>query len=65
MQLKPCPFCGNHLYDEEANNIFSGQDTLRYSIHCYKCGARTDYFSTVFQAVNAWNMRANDEQIQP
>jgi Lar family restriction alleviation protein len=51
--LKPCPFCGHkaELYDATPH--------LNWA-HCLGCGAETDEYDTMAEAVAAWNRRAGD-----
>jgi Lar family restriction alleviation protein len=45
-KLKPCPFCG-------------GKDIRFFKswLRCEKCGCETDFYSTVAEAIEAWNTR--------
>lgn len=54
-KLKPCPFCGGKakLY---------GRNVGMYWHMCRKCGASTKQSPTEFDAIIAWNKRANSEK---
>ena len=49
-ELKPCPFCGDDA------NIVTGNTW----VHCMGCGAETDYYDTVEEAIEAWNRRVGE-----
>lgn len=49
-ELKPCPFCS-----DEAKWSYAGAD---YIVFCPGCGASTDKYDTVNEAIEAWNTRA-------
>lgn len=52
--LKPCPFCGS----ESIKKIGAG-DGLCYSyVECSQCGASTDGYIGIENAVAGWNRRA-------
>lgn len=55
--LERCPFCNGEAYVLDQLHIFS-----RASVCCTSCHARTAYYSTVKQAVDNWNMRADDNE---
>ena len=52
-KLKPCPFCGNKAL--HTNNIFGEHYVVCTSCTCAGPGAWTEK-----EAIEAWNMRAND-----
>lgn len=49
-----CPFCGG----EPLINGF--EILIRYYVKCRGCGATSDEFGTVEEAVAAWNARRTD-----
>jgi hypothetical protein len=48
-ELKPCPFCGNHVRIWHVNG--------GYNIQCNVCGNGTITFIKLECAVEAWNRR--------
>ena len=55
--LKPCPFCANRavrLVDDGYSN---------YWVQCSNCFAQSDAFLTRYEAVRAWNNRADSTAI--
>ena len=48
-KLKPCPFCGGTA------NIAKGR--IEFWAYCPHCGARTEFYETEREAVDAWNAR--------
>ena len=65
--LKPCPFCGGEA--RIRNWVTSGvPKASRAIVICQKCLASTDWFcdkggdaESVFDAIEAWNRRAGEE----
>ena len=60
MELKPCPFCGDIDPDIEElsiNGLFIGS----YCVECFNCHAKTDYFDTEEEAIEAWNRRIDNK----
>lgn len=53
-ELKPCPFCG-------AGAVIMGKRAVYIMCGNYRCMARTEKFSCVKIAKEAWNRRTNDE----
>lgn len=51
-ELKLCPFC-------EGEAEIKGRAC--YWIECGKCFTTTDMYKTVEQAIDAWNIRANEK----
>ena len=53
-ELKPCPFCG-------ADDI-SVWDKSRYDVcvRCNNCYCKTGWYSTIDDAVTAWNTRPDN-----
>ena len=66
IELKPCPFCGGtaKLYREQGIGGYFGS-----VIRCEDCGAKAAWKQISYttacdhEAAEAWNRRANDEQI--
>lgn len=58
-ELKPCPFCGGKgtvtLYPTVGGNW-----RLAYVVCCNECWAKTGYYDTRREAVEAWNWRHDD-----
>ena len=54
-ELKPCPFCGGEAHYDVAIERNSGYAT--YYVFCRYCGAETSMFSSIPEAVAAWNLR--------
>jgi ssDNA-binding Zn-finger/Zn-ribbon topoisomerase 1 len=54
-ELKPCPHCGNKIQK------FMGKDAPEWWINCENCSS---FSNTKQQAVERWNMRANDGDYQ-
>lgn len=52
-ELKPCPFCGGR-----AELYGSWQDS--WIVECVKCHASTDDYKENFDAILAWNARADE-----
>jgi len=55
-ELKPCPFCGGEAHYDVAVERQGGYAT--YYVFCRYCGAETAMFSSIPDAVAAWNKRA-------
>lgn len=49
-KLKPCPFCGG----KAVTNI---DETGKYKVFCTSCIAKTDTYTNVTYAIQAWNRR--------
>ena len=70
-ELKPCPFCGGEAcVCKISPRLYRPSRNHEYTVVCYGCdllfGFDEDYggeFDTEEQAIDAWNRRANDEQI--
>ena len=68
-ELKPCPFCGGEakIY---ATTTGPFPNHAKHYCYCEKCFASGQSFSdftndgsSVFDAIEAWNRRADDERI--
>ena len=68
-ELKPCPFCGGEakIY---ATTTGTFPNHAKHYCYCEKCFASGQSFSdftndgsSVFDAIEAWNRRADDERI--
>ena len=53
VKLKKCPFCGS-----DAKDIY---ECRMYIVECSKCKTKTIHFSTLKEAIDTWNSRANDK----
>lgn len=60
-ELKPCPFCGGEA-QRDSNNAHNGDrmdDWEWFAVYCPNCGcAHTPPFKTTYEAIAAWNRRA-------
>lgn len=64
-ELKPCPFCGGEAEIRDCGRIIKKQRRPFYTIRCSACmGTVPKYSSTILQAVEAWNRRAEDGKEQ-
>jgi Lar family restriction alleviation protein len=55
-ELKPCPFCG----EIEINTSSNGMDS-EFAV-CENCGAEGPSKGTRFDAIGAWNRRADQSK---
>lgn len=53
-KLKPCPFCGSAMIGLASVEFGETQ------AFCDNCGAKTESYMSVKNAVDAWNRRASD-----
>lgn len=53
--LKSCPFCGCEAEIITAESIHGG---YLFGIMCKYCGSRGDFHHAEYQAIDAWNSRA-------
>lgn len=61
-ELKPCPFCGGEGCVQE--HVFSGY-TSTFGVVCLDCCCETrQFYDSKEDAIEAWNRRVNDEQVQ-
>ena len=57
-ELKPCPFCGSADVQKEYDS------ELPFNrVRCNNCESSSGIYDDMKYAVEAWNRRANDEQI--
>ena len=54
-ELKPCPFCGSVVIEENTNNFGS---FVFHFMCCERCSAKTAYYETKKSAIDAWNKRS-------
>lgn len=56
-ELRPCPFCGG----EAAVSIvpFINAEGSGYVAQCESCWAKSGYYQTKAEAIEAWNRRAD------
>jgi Lar family restriction alleviation protein len=59
-ELKPCPFCGNIDIKIHAPYFTENRYVM---VQCYSCNCSTAVYKTVDQAVEAWNRRTKEEDI--
>ena len=64
IKLKPCPFCG-----EEAHITFSNDNHRRPYVECdtLHCAGNKTYqwhYKTIEEAVEAWNRRSGNENVE-
>ena len=68
MKVKSCPCCGRIEYLGIQAKFIS--NNLVYRVICNKsfnhtsemgCGLRTDWFLTIQEAIEKWNLRTNNE----
>ena len=57
--LKPCPFCGQPPNVMDADK----EDILLFETVCSHCGASSDNYDTIEEAITAWNTRAKQDEI--
>ena len=73
-KLKPCPFCGERKevylkYLEGSNTLYvdehgeTNSTPLLHTVICTACNATIGKYEASIMAIEAWNRRANDEQI--
>lgn len=58
MELKPCPFCGEH----KNLNLTIGSPhypTMNWQIKCKNCFVSSGWFGTKDEAIEAWNERVD------
>ena len=58
--LKPCPFCGGEAKSKSSVDVFGHEGF--FSVLCRKCYARTGYYETEAEVIEAWNRRANEKE---
>ena len=56
-ELKPCPFCGSAVCEE---NIWEHSGGGYYQVQCENCGSMTDFVFGRDKAIEAWNRRAEN-----
>ena len=56
-ELKPCPFCGGGAIKW----THSGYGDFTKQVRCAVCGAGTNYFSKMDDAIKAWNRRKEEQ----
>lgn len=54
IKLRRCPFCGEKAHAQAAYNEDGEEKQI---IKCSKCGAQTEMYDELEEAVDAWNMR--------
>lgn len=60
-KLKPCPFCGAKVTDEDQPiGLGYAYHIDAYCVCCDKCGATGGHHDGRVEAIEAWNRRAND-----
>jgi len=58
-ELKPCPFCG------KSPKIHRSNFSERYRVRCESgCGAETACYGIKEKAVNAWNTRTKESEVE-
>lgn len=64
IKLKPCPFCGGDAGLRYAESKGFSWAKIRYPyVKCNICGASVRLEDSEQRAIDAWNRRADDEQI--
>ena len=58
-ELKPCPFCGGQAIRLLDVDDYTSEEYD--AIHCVKCKAKTKYYGSWQEAIEAWNRRVTDE----
>lgn len=62
-ELKPCPFCGGEARVCHFSSFVNSAFDSGYYIKCNKCGTTGHkYFTTMKQAIRAWNRRVENDQ---
>ena len=59
-ELKPCPFCGSgDIGLWESHSRFTTWNNVHF-VQCNACGATSDAFPSIEEAIKAWNRRTYD-----
>lgn len=53
-KLKPCPFCGWEVIWKYETNDYE------FKCKCSKCGASSDSYGKLQEAIEAWNRRVSN-----
>lgn len=59
-ELKPCPFCGG---EAEYRPVGFLSDPCGY-VKCKNCGVKQYWYSPKKEAIEAWNRRAESEELK-
>lgn len=49
-ELAPCPFCGSDTHEECYSDM--------YQVACHKCKSSTGLYTSIADAITAWNRRS-------
>lgn len=59
-ELKSCPFCGEKAVVEMDEGWY-----WEWNVYCSECGIHfPNHFETKEEAIEAWNRRVDNEQVQ-
>ena len=56
-ELKPCPFCGGKATITKSVDVCNNKF---YSVKCFRCGVLTTFRDRQYNAIEAWNRRADN-----
>ena len=57
-KLKPCPFCGTKLSNEDDEMVRVWHKGTQFSVRCPECQTDGPIHGSIGQAIAAWNTRA-------
>lgn len=60
-ELKPCPFCGGEARIRDFTMVDLEPEI---DVFCINCGAQTFVYETKDDAIEAWNRRVEDSDIE-
>lgn len=63
-ELKNCPFCGGNAFTTEYTYNLNPGRVLVHFVECNKCHAQTFEYDTEEEAIEAWNKRAESEELK-
>ena len=64
-ELKPCPFCGSEVQDDERGEKYPRKSPMGgWIIHCECCGASLSQFRKSGKGEISWNTRPIEDALQ-